>query len=364
MKKKIDLIFTRDFSLCSGDFWHILLSQELKREFNFSIDRQIMRFNGRALESYRERDEMDRFKKHFLSNTLDNEIYSKKSVDSFKKNIDAIVRLMEKVGKNLDKDQIKNFNESSRLFRLIYPWIAFSNFLPGYWREDFIKKYGAEAEKIADRWYIARVFSEGKFEMINAYWTRLSGKLLEENGINGKYKRLVRFKELEKLINGKNQLTEKELKKRAGGYILFRGKLMAGKDFSEFLNEHKYEYDGLKINKKIKELKGQVASQGKIIRGKIQLILNETEVRDFQEGNILVTTMTVPDFLPAMKKAAAIVTDEGGITCHAAIVSRELKKPCVIGTKIATKVFKDGDMVEVDANGGIIKIIKRQSNQN
>ncbi len=60
-----------------------------------------------------------------------------------------------------------------------------------------------------------------------------------------------------------------------------------------------------------------------------------------------------------MKRAAAFVTDEGGITCHAAIVAREMKKPCVIGTKIATQIFKDGDMVEVDAQRGVVRIIKR-----
>jgi pyruvate,water dikinase len=58
-----------------------------------------------------------------------------------------------------------------------------------------------------------------------------------------------------------------------------------------------------------------------------------------------------------MKKAAAIVTDDGGITCHAAIVARELGKPCVIGTKIATQVFRDGDIVEVDADHGVVKLI-------
>ena len=59
-----------------------------------------------------------------------------------------------------------------------------------------------------------------------------------------------------------------------------------------------------------------------------------------------------------MRNAVAIVTDYGGITCHAAIIARELKKPCIIGTKIATQVLKDGDMVEVDAKNGVIKIIK------
>ena len=61
-----------------------------------------------------------------------------------------------------------------------------------------------------------------------------------------------------------------------------------------------------------------------------------------------------------MKKAAAIVTDEGGITSHAAIVSRELGIPCVIGTKFATKVFKDGDLIEVDADKGIVRKIKNE----
>ena len=69
--------------------------------------------------------------------------------------------------------------------------------------------------------------------------------------------------------------------------------------------------------------------------------------------------MTNSFFIPIMKKAKAIITDEGGITCHAAIVSRELNIPCITGTKIATKVLKDGDMVEVDAERGIVKIIQR-----
>jgi len=77
-----------------------------------------------------------------------------------------------------------------------------------------------------------------------------------------------------------------------------------------------------------------------------------------QDGDILISSMTTPDMVPIMKKAAAFVTDEGGITCHAAIVSREMKKPCIIGTKIATKILHDGQLVEVDANRGIVKIIK------
>ena len=74
-------------------------------------------------------------------------------------------------------------------------------------------------------------------------------------------------------------------------------------------------------------------------------------------GDVLITSMTTPDFVPLMQKACAIVTDIGGLLCHAVIMSRELGKPCVIGTKIATQVFKDGDMVEVDADKGVVRRI-------
>ena len=63
--------------------------------------------------------------------------------------------------------------------------------------------------------------------------------------------------------------------------------------------------------------------------------------------------------MPAIQKAKAIITNEGGITCHAAVISRELGIPCIVGTKIATKVLKDGDLVKVDANKGIVKVIKK-----
>ncbi|MFH1438963.1 MAG: PEP-utilizing enzyme [Candidatus Woesearchaeota archaeon] len=67
--------------------------------------------------------------------------------------------------------------------------------------------------------------------------------------------------------------------------------------------------------------------------------------------------MTSPDFIVGMKKASAIITDEGGLTSHAAIMSRELGKPCIIGTKTATKVLKDGDVVEINSESGVIRII-------
>lgn len=102
---------------------------------------------------------------------------------------------------------------------------------------------------------------------------------------------------------------------------------------------------------------GSVAAKGKV-RGKAKIIMELDDLKKIKKGDILVTPMTTPDYLWAMHKAAAFVTDEGGITCHAAIVAREFKKPCIIGTKIATQILKDGDKIEVDADHGIVRKIK------
>ena len=107
-----------------------------------------------------------------------------------------------------------------------------------------------------------------------------------------------------------------------------------------------------------RELKGFTASRGLAI-GKVKIIESVEEIYKVEKGDVIVAVMTRPDYLPAMQKAEAFVTDEGGITCHAAIVAREMKKPCIIGTKIATKILKDGDLVEVDANSGKVKVISQ-----
>lgn len=110
--------------------------------------------------------------------------------------------------------------------------------------------------------------------------------------------------------------------------------------------------------KSVKEIKGKPACSGKVV-GKVRVSLSASDVTDIEVGAILVCAMTSPDYVPAMKRSGAIVTDEGGLLCHAAIMSRELGKPCVIATRIATKVLKDGDLVEVDAGQGIVKILNK-----
>lgn len=116
------------------------------------------------------------------------------------------------------------------------------------------------------------------------------------------------------------------------------------------------EQIGMGENAPATELKGFTASRG-VATGTAKILTSAEDAHTIEEGDILVAVMTRPDYLPAMQRASAFVTDEGGITCHAAIVAREMKKPCIIGTKIATRSFKDGDMIEVNADQGIVRRI-------
>lgn len=105
-------------------------------------------------------------------------------------------------------------------------------------------------------------------------------------------------------------------------------------------------------------IQGRMACLGGIIRGHAKICMDKAEIGKVKRGDILVAQYTTPDFVPAMEKAAAIVADQGGLSSHAAIVSRELGVPCVIGTENGTRVIKDNDLLEVDARTGLVKILK------
>ncbi len=116
-------------------------------------------------------------------------------------------------------------------------------------------------------------------------------------------------------------------------------------------------YGTEKKSASISEVKGTVASKGNggAVRGRVHILLDPMKAESFQDGEVLVAPMTSPEYAFAMKKSCAVVTDTGGLTSHAAIVSRELNIPCIVGCKTATTIFKDGDMIEVNPQNGVVK---------
>ncbi len=150
------------------------------------------------------------------------------------------------------------------------------------------------------------------------------------------------------------QLDKKEIMKRKKAMAVI--KLEKGIEVYSGDDAFKKKKELIDMNiEQVSEIRGEAASPGKVTaRVKVCAGVKEA-LKKIKKGDVLVCGMTLPDYLPAMKLASAIITDEGGITCHAAIVGRELRKPTIVGCKIATSVLKDNDLVEVDGDLGVIK---------
>lgn len=168
---------------------------------------------------------------------------------------------------------------------------------------------------------------------------------------------LLQQAEIIAFLSGKQKISHNLIRQRKKGFVLYldkKGKpiCLAGEAVPKALIKFKL----LNSDERIKTLQGRVASQGKA-SGRVVIVKGVKDLPKVKIGDILVAVTTHPDYVPVMRKTAAIITDEGGITSHAAIVAREFGIPCIVGTKQATVVLKDGDKVEVNAFEGIIKLL-------
>lgn len=164
--------------------------------------------------------------------------------------------------------------------------------------------------------------------------------------------------EIIELLNGRAVAVDPNERKKAFGVygsentVQFLGS-------SETLDGWKLYVD-VQVDASTENFSGIIACKGKgPVTGKVKIVLDPHNVVGFDDGDVLVTSMTTPEYVFIMKKASAVVTDTGGLTSHAAIVSRELGVPCIVGTKVATTILKDGDIVEVDASKGTIKVLTK-----
>lgn len=185
-------------------------------------------------------------------------------------------------------------------------------------------------------------------------------KLYEEIGkrmnLSLKEMSFVRDEEIKEFLKYGKIPDRKIIEERPKGFLMFKEEngwtCIIGEEIKEKAKELGYEEE--ETNEETVE--GKIASKGKV-RGKVKVILTAKDLNKVSEGDVLVSVTTGPDYVPAMHKACAFVTDEGGLTCHAAIVSREMGKPCIVGTGNATRVLNDGDIVEVDCETGTVKKI-------
>lgn len=212
----------------------------------------------------------------------------------------------------------------------------------------FIKKVAPEltywrnciAETCSKASYLSRSKFKETFNKLNLNWEL--GLFLSPN-------------EFLRGLKGKNTPTKEELKERKQGYGLVpradKLKIITGSELDKYTENMTNEVNSTN------RITGETAHKG-AAKGKVKVVLSPNEVDKINEGEILVVHETTPDFMPAVNKASAIIADVGGVTSHAAIISRELEKPCIINTKKGTRILEDGDEVQVNAGEGVIIILQ------
>src|SRR3989338_6082428 len=220
-------------------------------------------------------------------------------------------------------------------------------------KRELIKKYklSPEIQRIAERLSFCIWWQDlRKFYIFRAnYYIDLFLKEFSFRwGVNFNDLHYYNYKEILLLIDNKKSVSRNELNKRCQYFLFLHSKkrnsleYFSGVEVKNFIQPH----TEIIVDKNITQIKGLVVSRGKTVKARVKILTSAKEADNIKKGEILVAAMTSPDYIIAIKRASAIITDEGGMTCHAAIVSRELGIPCIVGTKIATKVLKDGDLVE------------------
>ena len=340
---------TRPFTLFGCSLWYEWYSNYAKAVLKQEVsDVLFVEETTGVVRSYRLEEHINLFKKSVESLVRDNPQECNKMLDrALEYNKEAEGYLKEDTEPFLTLEDSVYFLVNHGFYSTAFPfWVLLS-----------MEKLGIENSELAEKSEKLRALSFYS-RIIEKIIIPKAADILKKNGIKDPLESVDLLTLNEILNKDFSYLEERKETRRKKELFVYQvvekiSNISWLPDTSEVIEELEGE---TKIDGE-KEVKGQIAFSGKV-QG-IARIFRTKNLKEsvFNEGDILVSINSSPDLMPLIIKSSAIVTDDGGRGCHAAIISRELKKPCIIGTKIATKVFKDGDMVEVDADKGVVRKI-------
>lgn len=336
----------------SGDKWSPLgfsswISLYTRKPFSPEVDyfvkQAVLVWDGGTTTCYIRESEREVFGKKIVNNVLKIPNYIDFICEKFRSSTDVFLSIYSKRKKDFKYKEYADYNYS--FLNNYYPYhIQVKNVV------DFLPKEKLDA--YLPRLQSVRIHAEPVFSQEVGFMKKIAKFMAEKTGYKSKN---ILFSLVDELTaywrDNKKLPSEKFLEERSRGCVIFfeKGKIqeiLVGKDIAQF--------SSIFENKKTKVINGQTAFGG-LVRGVARIVFDPSKVKEFNKGDILIAPWTRPEYLPIMKKAAAFVTDGGGILSHAAIIARELKKPCVIATKNATQLLKNGDLIEVDADTGIVR---------
>ena len=329
----------RDVSLLTNSIFAETYDSIFKKEFNIEFSSVFWFIENGLTRFYRSQLEQDNFAKVLGERAMRRKIeHAKNLAKKLIEYTDWFYGFLEK-NKNLE-DLIKNkkkFVDNYRIFFAYHQAV--------YWTGDHISKLSLTKNKEKSKKIIKILDKAYKYnEMVvpdaEKYFKilKIDKFLYDEIGNDYKF------------------FPEKQRKKGLG--VLF---IKSKRTILNWKDSKKLEDYIEKRNKeslmKIKKIKGIVAQKGNY-KGKVYLVKDFRNLKNVKKGIVLVVSQTRPQFNKFIKQAGAIITDEGGMLCHASMLAREFKIPCIVGTRIATKVLKTGNIVEIDSKKGLIRIIE------
>jgi len=322
-----------------GEQYTRLLKETLGKALNLTLFISKKGFTVCSLE----KEDHSRFGKEIAQRIIFDNNKAKEFSDELKLRTDNVLKLIKELeDKRIEKNDFFRFIKAMLDYGSPHRAVKIAvDFLP----EETLKKHLPVLSK-------ARVYAEPVYEQTERFMQRFALQICKEIGLAPELILAMTKDEFEIFLE-ENKLPNKDIleERFKAAAIFFESgnfNILKGKDAEEL--ERQIEAN---INQK-NVIKGTAAFSGKV-KGKVRIILDPFKEHRFEKGDILVAGMTRPEFTPFMKKAGAIVTDAGGLLCHAAITAREMNIPCIVGTETATKALKDGDLVEVDAEKGIVR---------
>lgn len=342
-KAKWKSIWAGDWSLLGCSDWGEFYTRAMKVKGERFLNQVVFLYKSGRVSTWVEEKDIERFSKHLAKVIGSNIVSIKKVCTEFQRQTDIALRFMKDYQGIVAREVYKNYLKIIRNYYRLHIQVKYlSDALP----EQLLKKYLPYLEK-------ARLYAEPVFTTVISFDIHFAKSLGKKVNVDP---RLI-------LVATKDEIADyfrydifpkvSVLKKR----WLTSALIISRRSFNLFTGQDAKRIEKALLPQSHGLINGQPAYKGKAT-GKVRVVWDPDNSKDFKKGDILVTNMTRVEFLPIMKKSAAIITDAGGVLCHAAITARELKIPCIIDTKIATRVLRDGDLVEVDADKGVVRKIK------
>ena len=337
-------------------------TQYSKHEFGWAFKKIAFDIRRGVESSYRDSEDLDGLRDYIRSNFREKQSVSKLclKIRAYAADVQETIDLVDAIDLSAqsNNDLLSIFNTGcerwSRMFSLYSLPLFFERFLEGdlegECREDLVSVRADLGGSI-----------ERKTRSILWDFEETLAKIAKEVGVRAGLSQELALcalpNEIIDFLSGKTNFSDTVLSERYEHCVLVteNGKttLFAGKDAALFAQMRLYARDAETV-----EVKGKIVSKG-IAKGPAKIVMCKEDLSKVKDGDVLIAPMFAINYLIAIHKVAAFVTDEGGATAHASIIGREMKKPCIVGTKHATKLFHDGDIVEVDANKGIVRRFSR-----